>query len=105
VPPHRSQRNGGEVKQEEPDGRPEAIRETVVITLTVRGHDGLERTRGGRQKTNRSADLAARAIDVIDGQSALAEDRAKRKRRLLKGPEEFRDARSAARSPEWNATK
>ena len=40
-----------------------------------------------------SADLAGRTIDRLTDPAAPAEDQAKRKRRLLKGPKEFRDMR------------
>jgi hypothetical protein len=38
-------------------------------------------------------ELAAKAIDGLVDPAAPAEDKASRKRRLLKGPEEFRDVR------------
>jgi hypothetical protein len=53
--------------------------------------DKLKNNQRGRIK---SADMAATTIDALTGdQSAPAEDRAKRKRRLLKGPREFRHMR------------
>jgi hypothetical protein len=39
----------------------------------------------------KARDLADQEIDKISDQSASAEDRQERKRRLLKGPEEFRE--------------
>ena len=41
----------------------------------------------------RAQDLATKAIEKIIDPSAPAEERAQRQRRLLKGPEEFREAR------------
>jgi hypothetical protein len=41
----------------------------------------------------RASDMAARAIDKMTDKDASADDQASRKRRLLKGPEEFRDVR------------
>jgi hypothetical protein len=43
--------------------------------------------------------MAGRTIDTIEDQSAPADDRAKRKRRLLKGPQEFREIRDASSKP------
>jgi hypothetical protein len=37
--------------------------------------------------------MAAGAIDKLTDKGASADDQASRKRRLLKGPEEFRDVR------------
>jgi hypothetical protein len=41
----------------------------------------------------KASDLADQEIDKVNDQSASAEERQKRKQRLLKGPEEFRDIR------------
>ena len=45
---------------------------------------------GSRRK---AAELAGRAIDSLGDQTATVEERAHRKRRLIKGPREFRDVR------------
>jgi hypothetical protein len=45
---------------------------------------------GSRRK---AADLAGQAIDSLGDQTATVEKRAHRKRRLIKGPREFRDVR------------
>jgi hypothetical protein len=37
--------------------------------------------------------MAGRAIDQLGDQTATVEERAHRKRRLIKGPREFRDVR------------
>jgi len=81
------------MKQDEPDGRPEAIRDILVNHFDSVRNRWIRADARTPQKHNKSAELAARTIDAIDDQSALAEDRAKRKRRLLKGPKEFRDVR------------
>ena len=79
-----------------PTGRPEAIRDIL------QNHFDTQRQRWGREDVqkakpsetrDKSADMAGWTIDTIDDQSAPAEDRAKRKRRLLKGPQEFREMR------------
>src|SRR5437868_10761477 len=43
--------------------------------------------------TAKARDLADQEIDKLSDQSATAEERQERKRRLLKGPREFRDIR------------
>jgi hypothetical protein len=67
----------------------EAIRRLVEIAL---GSSGPARTRTKR-RTAKASDMAGAAIDRLADQSAPPEVRAKRKRRLLKGPSEFRDMR------------
>jgi hypothetical protein len=85
-----------------PTGRPEAIRDILQNHFdTQRQHWGREdfqaaKTTAAREK---SADMAGRTIDAIDDQSAAADARAKRKRRLLKGPQEFREIRDASSKP------
>ena len=68
----------------------EAIRRLVEL--------GLASARPAKQRSKKAAskasELAARAIDHLVDQSAPAEEREKRKRRLMKGPEEFRDLRA-----------
>jgi hypothetical protein len=41
----------------------------------------------------RAAELAEKAIDKVADTTAAPEERAERKRRLTKGPEEFREVR------------
>jgi hypothetical protein len=75
-------------KQNEVDlSRPEAIRRLVELGLTVK-------TRSAPSERQRAAfaDLASKAIDSLKVE-APDDERASRKRRLLKGPEEFRDHR------------
>jgi hypothetical protein len=86
----------------EPTGRPEAIRDILQNHFdTQRQHWGREDVQKKKAVATRdkSADMAGRTIDSIDDQSAPADDRAKRKRRLLKGPKEFRDMRNEGRKP------
>ena len=76
-------------KQPEPArSRSETIRSLVEMALAK-----AETARSGRVK---SAQLAGQTIDVITDPAAAPEERAKRKRRLLKGPKEFRDLRGDA---------
>jgi hypothetical protein len=46
--------------------------------------------KGGRRK---AAEMAGREIDRLGDQAATGEQRASRKRRLIRGPKEFRDMR------------
>jgi hypothetical protein len=69
--------------------RPEAIRRLVEEALA-----------GARQSRKRSKDAASKArelagqeIDRLGDASVSADERERRKRRLTKGPREFRDAR------------
>jgi hypothetical protein len=59
------------------------------------------RAGGKRQHPEAAAkalDMAARQIDKLADASATNEEREQRKRRLLRGSREFRDARSAPKS-------
>ena len=77
-------------RQKEPDlSRPEAIRRLVELGLA-----GRTRPAGRSEKTAAKAkELAGAQIDRMVDKSAPAEEQASRKRRLLKGPEEFREVR------------
>jgi hypothetical protein len=67
----------------------EATRRLVEIGLTVQDP---QKTHAAARK-ERAKDLAAKAIDDLTPDAANAEQRTSRKRRLLAGPEEFRDVR------------
>ncbi len=80
--------DGWIAKQREPDlTRPEAIRRLVELGLTAK-------TKSPPSERQRAAlaDLAAKAIDSLTV-AASDDEKASRKRRLLKGPEEFRAVR------------
>lgn len=76
-------------EQEGEPSRSEAIRRLVEI--------GLESAPVGRRTSKKTAvkaaHLAGEMVDFLADPSATEEQRAKRKRRLLKGPTEFRDMR------------
>jgi hypothetical protein len=75
-------------KQKEPElSRPEAIRRLVELGLTVR-----TKRKQAAKRADRAKELAAKAIDSLTIE-ALDDEKASRKRRLIKGPEEFRDLR------------
>lgn len=61
-----------------------AIRRLLKLGLTVKP---------AQMNAERAKELAASVIDDLADGAASADDRASRKRRLLKGPEEFRHAR------------
>jgi Ribbon-helix-helix protein, copG family len=69
--------------------RSEAIRQLIEIGLTVKSKP---RQSSDSQKL-RAREMAGVAIDRMTDIAAPADDQAGRKRRLLKGPEEFRDTR------------
>jgi hypothetical protein len=47
----------------------------------------------GKGAKRKAAEMASREIDRLGDQTATREERARRKRRLIKGPREFRDIR------------
>jgi hypothetical protein len=77
-------------KQAEPITRPEAVRRLIELGLKA-----VQPTKARRSMPNklRAAELAAKAIDGIVDPFALPEERAQRRRRLTKGPPEFREHR------------
>ena len=52
-----------------------------------------------REDVAKALDLADQQIDKLSDQSVTAEERQTRKRRLLKGPREFRDIRADSPKP------
>jgi Arc/MetJ-type ribon-helix-helix transcriptional regulator len=68
--------------------RSEAIRRLVELGLTMK-------TRSAPSERQRAAlaDLASNAIDSLMVGTPNIDEKASRKRRLIKGPEEFREAR------------
>jgi len=70
--------------------RSEAIRRLVELGLA-----GAKTTpRRSSRAAAKAADMAAEQIDKLADPSATDEERRTRKRRLLRGPQEFRDIRS-----------
>jgi hypothetical protein len=78
------------IEKNEPDmSRPEAIRRLVELGLGVKPTSApTERLRAAR-----ASELAGRVIDSLTLGAADVEQKASRKRRLLKGPEEFHEVR------------
>jgi hypothetical protein len=78
-------------KQREPDlTRPEAIRRLVELGLTVKAP---ARTISKPGRRLRAQELATTAIEKIIDPAAAPEEQAQRRRRLTKGPSEFREDR------------
>jgi Arc/MetJ-type ribon-helix-helix transcriptional regulator len=73
-------------RQDDKPSRSEAIRRLVELGLTVK-------TRSAPSERQRAAlaDLASKAIDSLTVRTADSDEKASRKRRLIKGPEEFRE--------------
>jgi hypothetical protein len=71
--------------QEDSPSRPEAIRRLVDLGLASAQRAG---TRA------KASEMAGQEIDRLGDPSATDEERQLRKRRLIKGPNEFRDIRS-----------
>jgi hypothetical protein len=69
--------------------RAEAMRRLVELGLPA-AHPARRR---GKKIGPKASEMAGRAIDRVEDRSVPAEDRARRKRRLLKGPQEFREMR------------
>jgi hypothetical protein len=82
--------DGWAAKQDDEPGRSEAIRRLVELGLTVKT-SAPPASKPAR--ASRARELAAEAIDKMIDPSAPPEERAQRRRRLTKGPEEFREAR------------
>src|ERR1700691_4093837 len=66
--------------------------------LTKKGYLGERRAgpsshRPSGEAGKKAAEMASREIDRVSDQAAPQEERARRKRRLVAGPKEFRDAR------------
>jgi len=75
--------------QEAEISRPEAIRRLVELGLTVKARP----TQGSRVRADKANAMAADQLDQLADESATADERASRKRRLLQGPEEFQSVR------------
>jgi hypothetical protein len=89
-PPMLAEVDGWIAKQEPLPTRPEAIRRLVELGLKVKP---AVQPVGKPGRRLRAQELAAKAIDKMIDPSAPPEERAQRRRRLTKGPLEFRDDR------------
>ena len=75
--------------------RSEAIRRLVEVGLA----QAPPVKRRSRKAASKASEMAGRQIDKIGDPSATDEERQLRKRRLLKGPREFRDMRGNRPKP------
>ena len=82
--------DGWSAAQDDAPSRPEAIRRLVEIGLATTRPRAPMNKRGA----TKAEGLAGEMIDVLGDGSVPEEIRAKRKRRLLKGPSEFREMRA-----------
>jgi hypothetical protein len=80
--------DGWALKQSDRPGRSEAIRRLVELGLKAAGPS---KPAGKTGRKSRAAELAANAIEKMIDPSATLEERARR--RLTKGPPEFREHR------------
>jgi hypothetical protein len=76
--------------QDDQPGRSEAIRRLVELGLTIKTP---ARPAGKLGRRLRAQELATKAIDKIIDPTTPPEEQAQRRRRLTKGPTEFREAR------------
>jgi hypothetical protein len=89
--------------QKEKPGRPEAIRRLLELALaktsTKRGTEPDSPHRAGMRakKAADASEMASLELDRMGDPSATDEERQLRKRRLMKGPKEFRDIRNGTR--------
>jgi hypothetical protein len=82
-------------RQREPMSRPEAIRRLVEAGLKAKPTLPLHT----KKAAAKAAKIAERHIDPLIEPSAPVEERHHRKRRLIKGPAEFRDIRADLPKP------
>jgi len=69
--------------------RSDAFRRLVELGLTVR----TKSKQATSERAARAKELAAKAIEKISDPSASQEERTQRRRRLTRGPQEFREDR------------
>ena len=70
--------------------RSEAIRRLVELGLTVRGAKAKPTSAA---RADRARELASTTIDKMTESSPSSDEKSSRKRRLIKGPEEFQGVR------------
>jgi hypothetical protein len=78
-------------KQRDKPGRPEAIRRLLEQALA----GPYPKSQPSKEaEKNKARKMAGREIDLLGDKSATGEERASRKRRLIRGPGEFRGLRA-----------
>jgi hypothetical protein len=76
-------------KQDDKPPRSEAIRRLVELGLTVK----TKSKQAPVERATRARELAAKAIEKISDPPASQEERTQRRRRITRGPQEFREDR------------
>lgn len=76
-----------------PMTRPEAVRAMLDAVLVIVAKRPDKKPLGKPARASRARELAAEAIDQIGDPAASTEERDERRRRLTKGPPEFREVR------------
>jgi Arc/MetJ-type ribon-helix-helix transcriptional regulator len=76
-------------EQDDRPSRAEAIRRLVELGLTVRA----KIKQGSAARAERAKELASKTINNLTADTPESNEKASRKGRLIKGPEEFREAR------------
>jgi hypothetical protein len=89
-PPQLSDVDAWIARQREHLSRPEAIRRLVERGLAGKG---IAR-QPNKEAAHKALKMAARELEPLGDKSLPAEEQARRKRVLIKGPKEFRDLRS-----------
>jgi hypothetical protein len=84
--------NAWAAKQRDKPARPEAI-----VRLVELGLQTTHRRESLMNRATKATEMAAQEIDRLGDPSATEEERQLRKRRLIKGPKEFRDIRKQSR--------
>ena len=64
------------------------------MATTKLGKNAKRKNASRKQSQRKAAKMAGREVDRLGDQTATSDERAQRKRRLIKGPQEFRDMRS-----------
>jgi hypothetical protein len=82
-------------RQDDAPSRPEAIRRLVEMGLAAAQHAPLKNKRAAAKARK----MARATIDQMSDTSAPLDEQAKRKRRLIKGPPEFREMRADVPKP------
>ncbi|MBB4373716.1 hypothetical protein GGD63_006544 [Bradyrhizobium sp. cir1] len=80
-------------KQEDLPGRSEAIRRLVELGLGRALSFARPATRAGGASADRAKELAEKTIDRLADPETSSEEKVVRRRRLVKGPSEFREDR------------
>jgi hypothetical protein len=65
----------------------------MIMAITKRGKNAKRKSASRKGSQRKAAEMAGREVDHLGDQTATSDERAQRKRRLIRGPQEFRDMR------------